>query len=204
MCRRTSLTWIERELRLGKPSPSQRVTIQEANDRQVPRRLPRRSSRVAAGERRRNSYSKNYPRQVARKSPAQRGYRVGDMRTLSMRGTGRRFVYILRSESDRSRHYVGIASHPNERLHWHNDGPSCQTLAHRPWSIVMSIEFPTEQQGPVRALSEVEAGRTLKLLLMNELGAQTLASPLMDGAWYRRTADSLFAGRDPMKSRSPR
>ena len=42
----------------------------------------------------------------------------------------------------------------------------------------------------------VEAGRTFKLLHVNELGAQTLASPaLVDGTWYWRTADALFAIR---------
>ncbi len=40
----------------------------------------------------------------------------------------------------------------------------------------------------------VEAGRTFKLLHVNELGAQTLASPaLVDGVWYWRTAEALVA-----------
>ena len=65
---------------------------------------------------------------------------------VGMRGIGRRFVYILRSDSDRSRHYVGIASDPDERLHWHNEGPRGCTVAYRPWSIEVSIEFPTESQ----------------------------------------------------------
>ncbi|MEO8678782.1 MAG: PQQ-binding-like beta-propeller repeat protein [Vicinamibacterales bacterium] len=40
----------------------------------------------------------------------------------------------------------------------------------------------------------VEAGRTFKLLHVNELGAQTLASPaLVDGVWYWRTAEALLA-----------
>ncbi len=42
----------------------------------------------------------------------------------------------------------------------------------------------------------VEAGRTFKLLHVNELGEQTLASPaLVDGTWYWRTANSLRAIR---------
>jgi predicted GIY-YIG superfamily endonuclease len=41
---------------------------------------------------------------------------------------------------------VGIASHPDERLHWHNEGPCGHTTAHRPWSIVVSIEFSTEAE----------------------------------------------------------
>ena len=40
----------------------------------------------------------------------------------------------------------------------------------------------------------VEAGRTFKLLHVNELGERTLASPaLVDGTWYWRTASSLRA-----------
>jgi len=63
-----------------------------------------------------------------------------------MKGIGKRFVYVLRSESDPSRHYVGIASDPDERLHWHNQGPCGYTRAYRPWSIAVSIEFQSEAQ----------------------------------------------------------
>jgi predicted GIY-YIG superfamily endonuclease len=38
-----------------------------------------------------------------------------------MRDTGRRFVYILRSETDPNRHYVGVTSDVEGRLAWHND-----------------------------------------------------------------------------------
>lgn len=62
-----------------------------------------------------------------------------------MLGTGKRFVYILRSSSDPTRHYVGITSDVDERLEWRNHGPSGFTVAHRPWSVVMSMEFPTER-----------------------------------------------------------
>jgi len=40
----------------------------------------------------------------------------------------------------------------------------------------------------------VEAGRSFKLLHVNELGARTLASPaLVDGTWYWRTDEALVA-----------
>jgi hypothetical protein len=40
----------------------------------------------------------------------------------------------------------------------------------------------------------VQAGPTFKLLHVNELGAQVLASPaLVDGTWYWRTANELLA-----------
>jgi putative endonuclease len=63
-----------------------------------------------------------------------------------MQGTGRRFVYILRSDADPSKHYVGVASDPDERLDWHNGGPCGHTVSHRPWSIAVSIEFAIEKE----------------------------------------------------------
>ena len=39
-----------------------------------------------------------------------------------MRGIGRRFVYILRSQTNPARHDVGIAADVDERLQWHT-GP---------------------------------------------------------------------------------
>jgi putative endonuclease len=65
---------------------------------------------------------------------------------VGMLGVGKRFVYILRSQTDPSRHYVGVASNVENRLEWHNHGPAGHTIANRPWSLVVSIEFPTEAQ----------------------------------------------------------
>ena len=61
-----------------------------------------------------------------------------------MRGIGKRFVYVLRSDSDSTRHYVGVTSNVDERLYWHNNGQSGQTVMHRPWSVIVSVEFPDE------------------------------------------------------------
>jgi len=47
--------------------------------------------------------------------------------------------------SDPSRRYVGRATDVDERLAWHNTGPGGHTLQHRPWSIVVSLEFPHER-----------------------------------------------------------
>ena len=57
----------------------------------------------------------------------------------------KRIVYILRSETDSSRHYVGITNNVCDRLEWHNDGPSGHTVQHRPWSLVVAMEFPNEK-----------------------------------------------------------
>jgi predicted GIY-YIG superfamily endonuclease len=59
-----------------------------------------------------------------------------------MQGIGSRFVYILRSGADPSRHYVGRTDDVDRRLDWHNTGPSGYTLQHRPWRVIVSIEFP--------------------------------------------------------------
>jgi len=53
----------------------------------------------------------------------------------------RRFVYVLRSGADPARHYVGLTSDVARRLHWHNCGPSGVTMKHRPWSVVVALEF---------------------------------------------------------------
>ena len=67
------------------------------------------------------------------------------MRSIArMRVTDRRFVYILRSDTDPIQKYVGITHDVEERLVWHNRGPSGHTLRFRPWRVVVSIEFPNE------------------------------------------------------------
>jgi predicted GIY-YIG superfamily endonuclease len=53
----------------------------------------------------------------------------------------KRFVYILRSDVDPDRHYIGITSDVEKRLRWHNAGPCGVTVHHRPWSLVVSLEF---------------------------------------------------------------
>jgi len=58
----------------------------------------------------------------------------------------KRIVYIIRSDSDPRQHYVGITRDILTRLDWHNQGPSGHTVRYRPWSLMVSIEFPTEPQ----------------------------------------------------------
>ena len=61
-----------------------------------------------------------------------------------MMGTGARFVYILRSDTDPARHYVGRTSNVDERVGWHNTGPDGHTRHHRPWSAAVVVEFPSD------------------------------------------------------------
>jgi putative endonuclease len=68
------------------------------------------------------------------------------MRSIaSMRGIGRRFVYILRSATYPTQQYIGITHDVEERLVWHNRGPSGHTLRFRPWRVIVSLEFPDEE-----------------------------------------------------------
>jgi len=62
-----------------------------------------------------------------------------------MKGLGKRFVYVLRSDRDPTRHYVGLTSDVERRLDWHNFGPSGYTVSCRPWSVILSIEFRDER-----------------------------------------------------------
>ena len=57
----------------------------------------------------------------------------------------KRFVYVIRSESSPERHYVGLTADAVERLRWHNHGPSGHTVRHRPWSLLVSMEFRDER-----------------------------------------------------------
>ena len=81
-------------------------------------------------------------------------------------------MYILRSDSNPSRHYVGRTSNVDERLEWHNAGPDGYTRQHRPWSVAVSLEFPTEEEavrfekylksGSGRAFAIKHFGRSLE------------------------------------------
>ena len=56
-----------------------------------------------------------------------------------MHGLGKRFVYVLRSESNHDRHYVGITADVESREDWHNHGPCGQTVRNRPRSFVVVL-----------------------------------------------------------------
>ena len=63
----------------------------------------------------------------------------------ALHGIEKRVVYILRSGVEPSRHYVGLTNDMRRRLDWHNDGPCGHTRQHRPWSLVVSMEFASER-----------------------------------------------------------
>jgi len=69
----------------------------------------------------------------------------------------KRFVYILRSQRDLSRHYVGLTSDVPTRLSWHNAGQNSSTAANRPWRLLVSLQFP-EEQSAVRFEKYLKSG----------------------------------------------
>jgi predicted GIY-YIG superfamily endonuclease len=52
-----------------------------------------------------------------------------------------RFVYIIQSDVQTDRFYVGLAEDLDRRLAVHNSGGSTHSAKHRPWRLVACIEF---------------------------------------------------------------
>jgi predicted GIY-YIG superfamily endonuclease len=55
------------------------------------------------------------------------------------------YVYLLRSESDPTRVYVGITDHLDHRLSEHNAGKAKHTSKYRPWRIETYLAFTDHQ-----------------------------------------------------------
>lgn len=56
----------------------------------------------------------------------------------------RRFVYIIRSESQPWRYYTGLTSNVVARLQAHNGGCSRHTASGVPWRVDVVVEFADE------------------------------------------------------------
>jgi predicted GIY-YIG superfamily endonuclease len=51
------------------------------------------------------------------------------------------YVYILVSEIEPARHYVGLTDDLKDRLRRHNAGEVAHTAKHRPWQVQTAIAF---------------------------------------------------------------
>ena len=58
----------------------------------------------------------------------------------------RRFVYVLRSQSNPARYYTGLTSDVSARLAAHNAGHCSHTATGRPWRIDVMVEFASEER----------------------------------------------------------
>jgi predicted GIY-YIG superfamily endonuclease len=56
----------------------------------------------------------------------------------------KRTVYVLRSLSIPARHHVGLTANLPRRIAGHNAGQNTQTARNRPRTVVVVIEFSTE------------------------------------------------------------
>ena len=63
---------------------------------------------------------------------------------LAVRAMSKRTVYVLRSEVDLNRYYVGLTSDVGQRLNWHNAGLSAHTASRRRLRIVVYFGFSRE------------------------------------------------------------
>jgi putative endonuclease len=72
----------------------------------------------------------------------------------------KRFVYVLRSDRNPRRHYVGLTSDVQTRLDWHNAGQNEHTVRDRPWHVLVSLEFRTaEAAGQFERYLKTGSGR---------------------------------------------
>jgi putative endonuclease len=58
----------------------------------------------------------------------------------------KRFVYVLRSLKDPTRQCVGRTYDVASRLASHNAGASPKTTKHRPWQVVVLVQFLSEER----------------------------------------------------------
>ena len=76
----------------------------------------------------------------------------------------RRVVYVLRSERDPARHYVGLTTDVRSRLADHNAGGSAHTAKYRPWRLAVSIEFETQDKATTFERNPADDLLDLKLI----------------------------------------
>jgi hypothetical protein len=122
------------------------------------RRLSRRSgvSREGGPPVRLKSLQPDVPFRIANSAYKARGltksfrFRDGLLHACCRRldGVEKRIVYIIRSDSDASRHYVGITSDVGDRLDWHNYGPSGHTVSYPPMVACGLDGIPHRKGGP--------------------------------------------------------
>ena len=62
-------------------------------------------------------------------------------RSFSEGGPLVHYVYVLESEIDPARFYVGVTTDPGRRLQEHNTGKSTHTNKYRPWKLSVCVGF---------------------------------------------------------------
>jgi predicted GIY-YIG superfamily endonuclease len=57
-----------------------------------------------------------------------------------------KYVYILRSDTDGDRYYVGVTGDLRDRLRRHNAGEVSHTSKHLPWRVKTYVAFSDQVQ----------------------------------------------------------
>jgi putative endonuclease len=60
--------------------------------------------------------------------------------------TGFHYVYILTSQSESNRHYIGRTGNLAGRLKAHNQGRVAHTSKHRPWQVETALAFRNKEK----------------------------------------------------------
>lgn len=58
------------------------------------------------------------------------------------------YVYILKSESEPTRHYVGLTGNLDQRLAAHNAGKVSHTAKYKPWQVETAVAFRNKEKPP--------------------------------------------------------
>ncbi len=56
------------------------------------------------------------------------------------------YVYLIRSESDSVRTYIGMTDNLKKRLQSHNEGANKHTSKYRPWTLECYVAFCSKKQ----------------------------------------------------------
>jgi putative endonuclease len=56
------------------------------------------------------------------------------------------YVYLIESNSDPTRHYVGYSENLRQRLLDHNHGKLPSTKTHAPWNLITYLAFSSKKQ----------------------------------------------------------
>ena len=62
---------------------------------------------------------------------------------------GFHYVYMLQSQSDLKRHYVGMTESLEKRLEYHNAGRCSHTSKFRPWQIETAVAFRSKEKAAI-------------------------------------------------------
>ena len=74
----------------------------------------------------------------------------------------KRLVYVVRSDRNPRRHYVGLTADVQKRLEWHNAGQNEHTARDRPWHVLVTLEFRTaEAAGQFERYLKTGSGRAV-------------------------------------------